>query len=86
MSDYAGQPLVLTMHRAKGMEFSRVIIAGADEKHVPSPATLRHLPDEERTEALLRERSLLYVAGSRARDALVVTWSGKRSELLGTPG
>jgi superfamily I DNA/RNA helicase len=79
----SGQPLVMTMHRAKGMEFSRVILSGADDKHVPSPATLRYLPDEEKVEALLRERSLLYVASSRARDALVVTWSGKRSELLG---
>ncbi|MGO4442196.1 3'-5' exonuclease [Mycobacterium sp. 2YAF39] len=78
-----GQPLVLTMHRAKGMEFSRVILSGADDKHVPSPAALRHVPDEEREEAMLRERSLLYVASSRARDALVVTWSGQRSELLG---
>ena len=78
-----GQPLVMTMHRAKGMEFSRVILSGADDKHVPSPATLRNLPDEERAEALLRERSLLYVASSRARDALVVTWSGKRTQLLG---
>lgn len=81
-----GQPLVMTMHRAKGMEFSRVVLVGADEKHVPSPATLRNVPDEERVEALLRERSLLYVASSRARDALVVTWSGKRSELLGSAG
>lgn len=79
----SGQPLVMTMHRAKGMEFSRVILSGADDRHVPSPATLRHVPDEERAEALLRERSLLYVASSRARDALVVTWSGKRTELLG---
>ena len=77
-----GQPLVMTMHRAKGMEFSRVILAGADDKHVPSPATLRSVPEEERSEAMLRERSLLYVASSRARDALVVTWSGKKSELL----
>jgi superfamily I DNA/RNA helicase len=81
-----GQPLVMTMHRAKGMEFSRVVLVGADEKHVPLPATLRNVPDEERTEAMLRERSLLYVASSRARDALVVTWSGKRSELLGSAG
>ena len=79
----SGYPLVLTMHRAKGMEFSRVILSGADDKHVPSPATFRNVPDEERAEALLRERSLLYVASSRARDALVVTWSGKRTELLG---
>ena len=79
----SGHPLVLTMHRAKGMEFSRVILSGADDKHVPSPASWRNVPDEERAEALLRERSLLYVASSRARDALVVTWSGKRTELLG---
>jgi superfamily I DNA/RNA helicase len=78
-----GQPLVMTMHRAKGMEFSRVILSGADDKHVPSPAAVRNIPDEERAEALLRERSLLYVASSRARDALVVTWSGQRSQLLG---
>lgn len=78
-----GYPLVLTMHRAKGMEFSRVILCGVDDKHVPLPAAVRSIPDEERDEALLRERSLLYVASSRARDALVVTWSGKRSELLG---
>ncbi|OBH19692.1 3'-5' exonuclease [Mycolicibacter sinensis] len=78
-----GHPLVLTMHRAKGMEFSRVILAGVDDKHVPLPAAVRAIPDEERDEALLRERSLLYVASSRARDALVVTWSGTRSELLG---
>ena len=78
-----GQPLVMTTHRAKGMEFSRVVLAGADDKHVPLPATLRSVPDEEKAEAMLRERSLLYVASSRARDALVVTWSGKKSELLG---
>ncbi|MFV8275179.1 DNA helicase UvrD [Mycobacteroides abscessus] len=81
-----GHPLVLTMHRAKGMEFSRVILSGADDKHVPAAATMRSVPEEERAEALLRERSLLYVASSRARDALVVTWSGKRSELLGSVG
>jgi superfamily I DNA/RNA helicase len=79
-----GQPVVMTMHRAKGMEFSRVILSGADDKHVPAPIALRGVPEEERAEALLRERSLLYVASSRARDSLVVTWSGNRSELLGS--
>lgn len=71
------------MHRAKGMEFSRVVLAGIDNTHVPSAATLRSVPTEERDEALLRERSLLYVAASRARDELVVTWSGTKSALLG---
>ncbi|GAB4587648.1 3'-5' exonuclease [Nocardia sp. IFM 10818] len=79
----SGHVQVLTMHRSKGMEFSRVILAGIDEAHVPSRAALNTVPEEEQSEALLRERSLLYVAASRARDALVVTWSGKKSELLG---
>ena len=77
-------PQVLTMHRAKGMEFSRVILASVDDKHLPSPATLKAAPEEDHAEAYLRERSLLYVAASRARDELVVTWSGQRSALLGT--
>lgn len=79
-----GHVQVLTMHRSKGMEFSRVILAGIDAAHVPSAATLRSVPEEEQAEAVLRERSLLYVAASRARDELVVTWSGKRSGLLGS--
>jgi len=74
---------VLTMHRSKGMEFSRVILASVDDAHVPSAASLRAVAPEDRDEAMLRERSLLYVASSRARDELIVTWSGKRSELLG---
>lgn len=79
----SGHVHVLTMHRSKGMEFSRVILAGIDEAHVPAKAALAAVPEEERGEAELRERSLLYVAASRARDQLVVTWSGRRSELLG---
>ncbi len=78
-----GHVQVLTMHRSKGMEFSRVILAGIDATHVPSTASLKSVPEEEQAEAVLRERSLLYVAASRARDELVVTWSGKRSNLLG---
>ena len=44
-------------------------------KRVASPATLRNVADKEHVEALLRERSLLYIASSRSRDALFVTWS-----------
>jgi len=80
----SGHVQVLTMHRSKGMEFSRVVLAGIDDTHVPSAATMRSVPEEEQPEALLRERSLLYVAASRARDALVVTWSGRKSALLGS--
>jgi superfamily I DNA/RNA helicase len=78
-----GHVQILTMHRSKGMEFSRVILTGIDEAHVPAKAGLLGVPEEELNEARLRERSLLYVAASRARDQVVVTWSGRRSELLG---
>jgi len=77
-----GHVQVLTMHRSKGMEFANVVLAGVDEAHVPLAASIRSVPDEERGEALTRERSLLYVAASRARDELVVTWSGNRTELI----
>lgn len=78
----AGQVPVLTMHRSKGLEFRCVVLAGIDKEHVPSRPSVRHVPAEEREEAERRERSLLYVAASRARDNLVVTWSGQVSELL----
>ncbi|MFC6013015.1 3'-5' exonuclease [Nocardia lasii] len=79
-----GHVQVLTMHRAKGMEFAKVILAGVDDAHVPAKSVLSEAPEEERGEAELRERSLLYVAASRARDQLVVTWSGRASALLRT--
>lgn len=78
-----GHVQVLTMHRSKGMEFSRIVLAGVDENRVPAKASLHGVPEEDVEEARLRERSLLYVAASRARDQVVVTWSGRRSELLG---
>jgi superfamily I DNA/RNA helicase len=38
--------------------------------------------DEDRSDVLQRERSLLYVAATRARDELVVMYSGEPSALL----
>lgn len=40
------------------------------------------LTDVDREDALRREKSLLYVSASRARDELVVVWTGEPSELL----
>lgn len=79
-------PLVMTMHRAKGMEFSRVILFAVNEGLLPLGYELNNLPESEQQDALLRERSLLYVAATRARDELVVSWSGTPSSLLGSAG
>lgn len=78
-----GVPVVMTMHRSKGMEFTRAVLFGISDQLLPAQYQIRNLAPAEREDALLRERSLLYVAATRARDGLVVSWSGQPSELLG---
>ena len=77
-----GHPVVLTMHKAKGMEFSRVLLFNVSEGSIPNAWALKDVVAEELEDAMLRERSLLYVAASRARDELVISWAGKPSMLL----
>ncbi|MDQ2587312.1 UvrD-helicase domain-containing protein [Saccharothrix yanglingensis] len=67
----SGRVPIMTMHRAKGTEFSKVVLAAGR----PSPAELARLEalePSERADAELRARSLRYVAATRARDELVV--------------
>ncbi|WP_424185359.1 3'-5' exonuclease [Actinokineospora sp. G85] len=75
---------VATMHRAKGMEFARVVVAGVSDTRVPDPVAMRSTRQEDRADIEQRERLLLYVACTRARDQLHVTWSGKPSRFLQT--
>ena len=67
-----GKPLVMTMHRAKGLEFSRVVLADVGGQAGAGRAHLAAMDDAERADAELRQRSLTYVAATRARDELVV--------------
>src|SRR5699024_10636889 len=82
-SEPAGQ--IITMHTAKGMELERAIIVGAGAEEIPAAWQLADLPDSEQHDVELRERSLLYVAATRARDELVITldWRGIRLSLGG---
>ena len=77
-----GEPVVMTMHRAKGTEFSNVVLFGLGAKSMPPSLKAYEYSEIDFQEAVARERSLLYVAASRARDELVVTWSGEPSDLL----
>lgn len=77
-----GKPLVMTMHRAKGLEFTHVLLFGIHEGSVPRAMKEYEISEQDRMDAMLRERSLVYVAATRARDVLAVTWSGNRSVLL----
>ena len=78
----AGKPVVMTMHRAKGMEFSKVLLFGVDGSSLPASFALKDVVDTDREDVLQKEKSLLYVAVTRARDELVVIWSGDPSDLL----
>lgn len=72
-----------TMHRAKGLEFNRVIVAGVREGIVPHRRALQQAGDQaDRKQRLKRERSLLYVAVTRAKRDVVITSHGVLSPWL----
>ncbi len=78
-----GKPLVMTMHRAKGLEFTHVLLFGVAEGAIPRSLKDYDTSEQDKADAMLRERALLYVAATRARDVLAVTWNGRPSRLLG---
>jgi hypothetical protein len=72
-----------TMHGAKGLEFKAVAVAGCADGVLPSAPALRSADDPQDRERILeQERRLLYVAMTRARDELLITWFGTPSPFL----
>jgi superfamily I DNA/RNA helicase len=67
-----GKVLVMTMHRAKGLEFSRVVLAAHGAWPGYFKGLMANWDASMVDDADLRERSLIYVAMTRARDELVV--------------
>jgi DNA helicase-2/ATP-dependent DNA helicase PcrA len=66
---------LLTLHKAKGLEFDTVFLPRLEEKELPSR--------QARTPAEIdEERRLLYVGMTRAKRVLWLSWSGKRSRFL----
>ncbi|MGA5872417.1 UvrD-helicase domain-containing protein [Streptomyces cinereoruber] len=73
-----------TMHAMKGLEFRAVSVLGVGEGTVPfaREITARESDQLQHEADLLRERCLLFVACTRAREALAVTWSASPSPFL----
>ncbi|MBW2570457.1 MAG: ATP-dependent helicase [Deltaproteobacteria bacterium] len=72
-----------TMHRVKGLEFDRVIIAGVNEGVVPFEGAQSYSSDTVvKRESEIQERALLYVSATRAKKEVVVTSFGKSSRFL----
>ncbi|OIV36515.1 DNA helicase [Mangrovactinospora gilvigrisea] len=80
-----GEVHVGTMHRFKGLEYQKLAIVAASEGIIPPTSRIARLEAEDParyTRELHKSRSLLFVAATRARDALTISWHGHRSRFL----
>lgn len=73
-----------TMHRMKGLEFRCLAVVGASGDQLPPPASITPESEDPGAHArdLLRERSLLFVACTRAREQLSVSWHHSPSQFI----
>ena len=62
---------IMTLHGAKGLEADAVVLMGAADQVLPGPPVNDPQEQEARVE---EQRRLLYVAVTRARDMLIVSW------------
>lgn len=72
---------VMTMHRAKGLEYRAVAMARLGSKSFP-PYYVQQKHGDEREQEEKKLLRVLYVAGSRARERLALFWTGELSPLL----
>lgn len=72
-----------TMHRVKGLEFDYVFLAGINKDIVPLKNIFNDITDKTVIkERITSEKSLLYVAATRAKKAVFVSSYGEISKLI----
>ncbi|GAA0965351.1 UvrD-helicase domain-containing protein [Actinocorallia libanotica] len=80
-----GEVHIGTMHRFKGLEYQRLAIIGASDGIIPRTAFIDKYAttDPNRYERELKKsRNQLFVATTRVRDALRISWHGRPSPFL----
>lgn len=70
--DERAQVTLMTLHTAKGLEFSTVFLVGLEEGLFPHKLSAADAAEIE------EERRLCYVGMTRAKDRLVLTWAAER--------
>ena len=70
---------LMTIHSAKGLEFPVVFVSGVEKGNLPSFYSVRE-EGELGEKKLNEQRRLFYVAMTRAKQKLVVTYVDKRGE------
>lgn len=73
---------VATMHRVKGLEFQYVFVVAVNNRIVPLYSAINRTDAISEAETMTAEKSLLYVALTRAQKGVYVTCYGKKSEFL----
>lgn len=76
---------VNTMHRFKGLEYQRLAIVSARDGVIPRASVVQRYRDTDPRRLAreeLKDGSLLFVAATRARDTLRISWYGKPSPYL----
>lgn len=83
-SSFDDKVAVGTMHRMKGLEFRCVAVVGVSDHAVPSASAVTPADVDPVAHRLdvQRERSVLFVACTRAREELLVSWHGNPSPFL----
>ncbi|MDD4777508.1 MAG: 3'-5' exonuclease [Fermentimonas sp.] len=72
-----------TFHGIKGLEFKHVFLTDVNKRTLPFlPYNFNSLTEVEKQEILKKEKSLFYVASSRAIQRLVISGIGEKSELV----
>lgn len=69
-----------TYHSAKGLEFDMVLLPGCSKERLPGKDKIEAL--EGRNEALKEDIKLIYVAVTRAKRGLIISYTGEKTELL----